>query len=152
MQVNADQKVALITGGARRIGAAIVEHLHAAGFNVGIHYNNSKSQAEQLANQLNQQRAQSALTLQADLRHQRLVEQLPNMLLDYFGRLDVVVNNASVFIRDPHGFDDSFLINVQAPYWLSLSAFSYLSLTKGCIINITDVHAETPLKDYSIYC
>lgn len=151
-------KVALVTGGAQRIGAAMVRHLHAAGFKVIIHYRKAKSSAEQLAAELNALRPQSALPLAQDLCEANAAQVLMATIEKQLSRLDVLVNNASVFkaslMQDFNAMDftELFTLHVQAPYALSLAAKPLLERQQGVIINITDIHAQKPLKNYGLYC
>lgn len=153
-----EAKVALVTGGARRIGAAIVTTLHAAGYRVIIHCHRSLNEAHAMAAELNNQRIDSAFVLQRELTEQGAAAEMMTTISEWAGRLDLLVNNASVFIRtDCNTFDETdwtslFDTNVKAPFLLSLAAHPLLTKTSGCIINITDIHAERPLKGYSLYC
>ncbi|KTC70256.1 pteridine reductase [Legionella birminghamensis] len=152
------RKVALITGAARRIGRMIAKHLHNAGYRIAIHYNQSKAEADGLAQQLNQQQADSAQVFCQDLAALSEAETLIEPVIDWAGRLDLLVNNASQFTKNHfENFNEDlwnrlFKLNVQIPYQLSQSALPYLKQQQGVIINITDIHAEIPLKDYAIYC
>ena len=151
-------KVALITGAARRIGAEIARELHANGMNIVLHYNASEGEALQLCDELNQKRASSAIALRADLQVQESEEMLVEQAVKHWGRLDVLVNNASRFYRTSIGkiteyaWDDLMTSNVKAPFFLSQAAAPYLAAQQGAIINITDIHAEHPLRDYAVYC
>lgn len=153
-----EAKVALVTGGARRIGAAIVKKLHSAGYKVVIHCRFSLNEAHALAADLNNQRVDSAFVLQRELTNTDAATEIMTSVVEWAGRLDLLVNNASVFIRnDFDAFNDEdwqelFNANVKAPFLLSLAARSILSKHSGVIINVTDIHAEKPLKGYSIYC
>lgn len=158
-QVNTqDTKVALVTGSARRIGAAIIKYLHGAGFRVVIHCHASQQEAQALCQQLNQARAQSAIVVQQELSEARAAETLLSAVKQWAGRLDVLVNNASLFIRSNEqlfnagDWQRQFAVNVQAPYILSLAARPLLRQVQGCIINISDIHAERPIKGYAVYC
>ena len=149
--------VALITGAAHRIGAAIAQYLHAAGFRVIIHYLQSERKAFTLTQKLNDLEKDSALALYGDLRIPSTSEQLITQTLAWGNQLNLLVNNASVFISDALGqtindWEDSFNTNVRAPFLLSHAAFPHLSVVKGCVINISDIHATKPLKGYGIYC
>ncbi|PJD91633.1 MAG: pteridine reductase [Legionella sp.] len=144
--------VALVTGAAKRIGAAIATRLHQSGFTVMIHYHHSEEAAIHLAEQFNDERANSACTVRADLRDHSTVQNIIHATVSRFGQLNVLVNNASIFSRDDADWLDMFACNVQAPYGLSRAAFSHLSQTTGSIINITDIHANMPLRDYAVYC
>ena len=151
-------RVALVTGAARRIGAVIAEQLHRAGFNVVIHCHRSTREARALAQVLNETRSDSARVLVGDLTQQSTAVDLVAQAIDWQGRLDLLVNNASVFIRTPlpglheEAWDTMWLTQVKAPFWLSNAAYSALAKQEGSIINITDIHAERPLKDYGLYC
>lgn len=151
-------KVALVTGGARRIGAAIVKKLHASGFKVMIHCHHSLQEAHDLANALNQQRMDSAFVVAGELTHPDAAAEIMESINDWAGRLDLLVNNASIFTRtdlsttNNDEWDDLFAVNVKAPYQLSLAARTMLAQHQGCIINITDIHARKPLKGYAVYC
>jgi pteridine reductase len=150
--------VALVTGGARRIGAALVAHLHAAGYKVVIHCHSSLNEAHALSRDLNRLREHSALVVQQELTKKHAAQDILRTIQEEYGRLDVLVNNASVFIRsDEEIFNDEdwqtqFTVNVQVPYLLSTAARPLLRTVQGCIINITDIHAERPLKGYAVYC
>lgn len=151
-------KVALVTGAARRIGACIAKKLHAAGFTIVIHCFQSVSEANALTHDFNQLRPNSADIVQGDLLALPVGDELIHAVIQRFGRLDVLINNASLFIRDTDsGFNakdwhDLFKVNVQAPLQLSLAAYPFLAKQQGVIINITDIHAERPLKGYTSYC
>ncbi len=150
--------MALITGGARRIGAAIVRRLHAAGFQIMIHCYRSRQAADQLAVDLNALRPESACVVSANLMEHAEVLALVANCVQWRGHLNVVVNNASAFMRTATpGFDEKachilWTTNVLAPSWLSEAAYLKLAEQGGCIINLTDIHAERPLKDYAFYC
>lgn len=150
--------VALITGSARRIGASIAKYLHQAGFRVIVHYNHSKKEAMSLVDELNRLRTQSAYGIRAELDHVSSCTNLIKQAVKWAGQLDVLVNNASIFkstdMQNPaqSDWEALFNINTRAPFWLSQQAFGYLKQQHGCIINISDIHAEKPLKHYAIYC
>jgi pteridine reductase len=151
-------KTALITGGARRVGAAIARELHAAGANLVVHYRKSGGEAEALADELNATRARSAATIQADLMDAARLPSLVEFAVGRFGGLDVLVNNASTFYATkvgeitPAAFDDLFGTNVRAPLFLSQAAAPALRATRGLILNIVDIHALRPLRHYTTYC
>ncbi|CAC9446273.1 FolM Alternative dihydrofolate reductase 1 [uncultured Gammaproteobacteria bacterium] len=146
-------KTALITGGAQRIGAQITKTLHAHGYNIVIHYRNSSQEAQTLADELNQLRANSATLIQAELSDLQALKTLANTIK----QLDVLVNNASVFyptsMQNANENDWNTIINtnLMAPFFLSQSLSATLSKNKGCIINIVDIHAQRPLKNHAIY-
>ena len=151
-------KVALVTGGARRIGASIVKHLHQVGYKVVIHCHHALAEEHDLALLLNQQRKNSAFVLQRELTAVDAAEEMMINIQDWAGRLDLLVNNAAVFMPTDwnafHGedWDILFNTNVKAPFLLSMAARSFLAKQRGSIVNITDIHAERPLKGYAVYC
>ncbi|KTC64826.1 pteridine reductase [Legionella adelaidensis] len=149
------QPVALITGSARRIGATIAKKLHAANFNVIIHYLHSAAEAELLVQEFNFVRENSAISIKADLNLKREVERLANEAYQWQMKVNLLVNNASLFIKDEEKietlWENLFTVNVKAPWWLSHSLQESLAKEKGAIINITDIHGEKPLKHYGIY-
>ena len=150
-------QVALVTGAARRIGAAIATQLHSAGASVAIHYRGSAEEALALAESLNAERANSAATFQADLLDMAQLETLVSRVCDWQSRLDILVNNASSFYPTPPGtitekqWDDLLGSNLKAPLFLSQAALGALRETRGSIVNIVDIHALRPLKDHTVY-
>ena len=150
-------KVVLVTGAARRIGAAIVTRLHAEGALVAIHYRGSAAEADELAAALNEHRPESATTFQADLLHTDQVSRLVADVVDWGGRLDGLVNNASTFYPTPLGgitdqdWDDLVGSNFKAPLFLAQAATPHLRDTGGVIINIVDIHAQRPLRNHPVY-
>ena len=150
--------VILVTGAARRVGAAIVRSLHGAGARVAIHYRKSGADAEALAAELNAVRADSAATFGADLLDVTALSSLVAAVVARFGRLDGLVNNASSFFPtkvgavDTAAWDDLIGSNLRAPLFLAQAAAPHLVAAGGCIVNITDVHAERPLKGFPVYC
>src|SRR5207302_6473295 len=150
-------KVVLITGGGKRVGAAICRRLHVAGANLMLHYRSSAGEARLLQAELNHQRASSVALIQADLRDVAKLPSLVEQTLQTFGRLDGLVNNASSFFQTPvgeitvAGWSDLIGTNVQAPLFLSQAAAPALRKAQGSIVNITDIHAERPLKNYVVY-
>jgi pteridine reductase len=153
-----ENKVALITGGSHRIGAATARTLHNAGMNIVLHYLSSRDPAQKLQQELNTQRENSVVLVQADLLSEKALPALVNEAQQAWGRLDVLINNASTFYRTPvpqatsSNWDDLFGTNAKAPFFLSQAAAPYLKINKGCIINMVDIHAERPLKEHTIYC
>lgn len=152
------KKVALITGAARRVGAEVARYLHTQGMNVIIHYLTSVKEAEQLAETLNAQRPNSAAILAADLNQHEQVEKLAQEACLIWGRLDVLVNNASRYYPTPIGtateqqWDDLFANNLKAPFFLSQACATALKNQQGCIVNIADINATRPRSNYPIYC
>lgn len=144
--------VAVITGAAQRIGAALVRYVHQNGFRVVIHYHHSKTAAQHLAEALNAIRPNSAVTVEADLCSSATLPTIISAAIDRWGQLDLLVNNASIFSRDDADWERMWQCNVRGPYHLSRVAEPYLQITQGCIVNITDIHAQTPLRGYPAYC
>lgn len=159
MQKNSlSAKVALITGGARRVGAEIARTLHAVGMHIILHYNLSEDDALNLCEEFNHVRPNSAIALHADLLEPEIYKPFMEKVEKCFGQLDVLVNNASRFYRTPIGkateyaWEDLMNSNLKAPFFLSQAAIPLLKKTKGTIVNIVDIHAERPLRHYSVYC
>lgn len=151
------RRVALVTGGARRIGAAIVRRLHAAGLDVAIHCHASRDEAAALARELDATRGGSACVLQADLaQHDRLAELVAHAI-GRFGRLDALVNNASAFFPTPLAtttpaqWDTLFASNARAPFFLAQAAAPHLAAAGGAIVNLVDIHAARALRDHAPY-
>lgn len=148
---------ALVTGGGKRIGAAIVTRLHDAGFNTAIHYRSSATEAQSLADTLNRKRPDSATIVQADLGADEAPEALVENVRAVAGRLDVLVNNASSFYPTPLGsitltqWDDLIGSNLKAPLFLCQAALPLLKERGGCIVNMIDIHAQRPLKQHPVY-
>jgi pteridine reductase len=147
----------LITGAARRVGAAIARVLHAAGAQVVLHHHTSGEAAEALARELNSVRPASATTLKADLLDTRALPGLIAAAVAAFGRLDVLVNNASTFYPTPLGgttpeqWDDLVGTNARAPFFLAQAAAAELRARRGLILNLIDIHAQRPLKEFPVY-
>jgi pteridine reductase len=150
-------KVVLITGGAKRVGAAISRRLHVAGANLMLHYRASAGEARLLQAELNHVRPGSVALIQADLLDVGKLPSLVDQTLATFGRLDALVNNASSFFATPVGeitpsaWEDLVGTNLRAPLFLSQAAAAALRRAQGAIVNITDIHAERPLKGYVVY-
>ncbi len=152
-----NEKIVLITGGAKRVGAATCRLLHAQGARLMVHYRSSHDEAKALADELNHQRRDSCALVKADLLH---IERLPHLVeatLQHYGRLDVLINNASSFYPTEVGqitadnWDDLIGTNLKAPLFLAQAAAEALRHARGCIVNIADIHAERPLKSYVVY-
>lgn len=150
-------KVFLVTGAARRVGAAIARRAHGGGANVLVHYRSGDKEAAALEAELNAARKDSAKRVRADLLAHSAPELLVRSAVEKFGRLDVVVNNASSFFPtalgeiEEKGWEELIGANVKAPLWLSQAAAPELRKSKGSIVNIVDIHAERPLKGYVVY-
>ena len=150
-------KVVLITGGAKRVGAATCRRLHAAGASLMLHYRESAGEARLLQAELNNARKDSVALIQADLLDLAKLQSLVDQTLQSFGRLDALVNNASSFFQTPVGeitpaqWEDLIGTNLRAPMFLAQAAAPALKKAQGAIVNITDIHAERPLKNYVVY-
>lgn len=150
-------KTALVTGGARRVGAAIVRGLHAAGANVVLHYRSSADDAAELARTLNGLRPGSVILAECDLLESAQLPGLVKVAEEAFGGLDVLVNNASTFYPTPVGditaidWDDLIGSNLKAPLFLSQAAAPLLKDARGLIVNLADIHGMKPLRRYPVY-
>jgi pteridine reductase len=150
-------KVAMVTGGARRIGAAVARRLHAAGATVVIHYRNAEADAVALEAELNALRAGSASRVKADLLAPIAPKALVDATIGAHRRLDVLVNNASTFYPTRVGeieashWEELLGSNLRAPLFLAQAAAPHLAAAQGAIVNVTDIHAERPLKGYAVY-
>jgi pteridine reductase len=149
--------VALITGGAKRVGAVVARTLHAAGYDLVLHCRHSKAEAEKLAADLSAQRADSVLVLQADLADSSSLPKLIDSTLAHYGRLDALINNASAFYptplesATPAQWNELFASNAQAPFFLAQAALPALRAAHGAIVNMVDVYAERALAQHPIY-
>ena len=149
--------VVLITGAAHRIGATTARLLHAQGMNIVLHYRSSRDQAQKIQDELNSVREKSVILIQADLHNTSGLSSLVEESVKAWGRLDVLINNASSFYPTIIGksteeqWDDLIGSNMKAPFFLSQAAAPFLKKQHGCIVNIVDIHAERPLKTYPIY-
>ena len=149
--------VALVTGAARRIGATIARCLHADGYDLALHYRGSHDEMLALATELQAQRSDSVLTLQADLAEFDRLPELIARTVGRYGRLDALVNNASNFFPTPIGkatpaqWDALMAVNARAPLFLSQAAAPHLRKAGGAIVNLTDIHVDQPLHDHAIY-
>ena len=150
-------KIALVTGGARRIGAAISRRLHAAGASVLLHYRDSEADAAKLEAELNALRPKSAAKVKAELLAPIAPRALVGAAIDSFGRLDLLVNNASSFFPvalgaiEPSHWEELVGSNLRAPLFICQEAAPKLREAQGAIVNIVDIHAERPLKGYPVY-
>lgn len=150
-------RVALVTGAAHRIGAQIARTLHGEGMQLALQYRHSAAAARALADELESDRAASTLLLQADLHVMEDLGRLVPQVDQKFGRLDVLVNNASSFFPTPlptvdeSQWDDLIGSNLKAPFFLAQAAAPLLRANRGCIVNLVDIHAERPLKDHPVY-
>jgi pteridine reductase len=153
-----DSAVVLITGSGRRIGAALAADLHGRGYRIALHYQNSAAEAAALCTDFNQSRPDSAIALQANLGNPSSRDALIPAVMAHFGRLDVLINNASSFFPTPIGsgsdadWDALFDANARAPFFLSQAAAPHLAQNNGCIINLLDIFAERPKPKHTVYC
>ncbi len=152
------RKVALVTGAARRIGAHITRSLHRAGYCTVLHYGGSAEQAAALTEELNAEAHDTATTFAADLRQRDSVMSLAKAAISRWGRIDLLVNNASAFYPTAIGeteweqWDELVGVNLKAPFFLGQALAAELRNRRGAIINITDIYAERPLAGHSVYC
>lgn len=154
---NAPTKIVLITGGAKRVGAAICRELHACGANIMIHYKSSVNEARALQAELNLQRPNSVAIIQGDLLNMAIAPSLVHETIKHFGRLDVLINNASTYYPtelsqiNEENWHDLMGSNLKAPMFLAQAAAAELRKHAGSIVNITDMHIERPKKGYIVY-
>lgn len=152
-----NNKTAIITGAGRRIGAAITRELHSAGMDVILHFNSSKTAVDKLVSELNKLRPDSAFTIRSDLQDRKSYAGIINRAYEINGRLDVLINNASLFYPTPlqdlafEQWDEMININLTAPLFLAQAAAEYLKTVNGCVINLTDIHADRPLLNHIVY-
>ena len=152
-----ENKTVIITGAAQRIGSVVSRYLHEQGMNIIIHYHSSQDHATNLQRELNSIREGSASLIKADLRQTEKLPALINEACQYYGQLDVLINNASTFYPTPIGalnedqWEDLLGTNLKAPLFLSQAAVPYLTKNKGCIINMVDIHGQRPMKNHAVY-
>lgn len=157
MEQGMQGKVVLVTGGAKRVGAAICRRLHAAGAGLAVHYHSSEQEALALQGELNGLRPKSAAAFQADLLDLDALPKLVHKVVRKFGRLDALVNNASSFYATPlaevdeQQWHDLLGTNLRAPLFLAQAAAAELRRSHGCIVNIADIHAERPMHGHLLY-
>lgn len=157
MEQGMQGKVVLVTGGAKRVGAAICRRLHSAGALIAVHYRSSRQEALALQNELIALRPDSVALFHADLLDMGALPQLVNDVVKKFGRLDALVNNASSFYATPlaevdeQKWNDLFGTNLRAPLFLAQAAAVELRRRHGAIVNIADIHAERPMSGYLLY-
>ena len=150
--------VALVTGGARRIGAAIARALHRRGLSVAVHYRRSRDEAQALARELDGERPGSAAAFGGDLLESGMPGRLVAGVVSRFGALDVLVNNASTFYPTPIDtateaqWDDLIGANLKAPFFLTRAAAKFLAANRGSIVNLADIHGRNPIADHPAYC
>lgn len=151
-------RVALITGAARRIGAAIARELHRGGYRLALHYRRSEGPVRELVAELETTRAGSAASFGHDLTAPGAAAELACAVLARFDRLDALINNASSFYPTPVGtirerhWDDLFGTNARAPLFLTQACLPALRAAEGAVVNLIDVHADQPLQQHTVYC
>ena len=156
--MSAHAPVILVTGAARRVGAEIARTLHKAGARLMLHYRHSAAEVAELADALNRKRPDSAAIAQAELTDVAALENVVAQTIEVYQRLDGLVNNASSFFPTPLGkieeadWDNLIGSNFKGPLFLSQAAAPHLRQSRGGIVNITDIHAERPLRNYPLYC
>lgn len=150
--------VALVTGSARRLGAAIARALHRAGYDLALHWRSARYDIDALVAELEALRPHSTLALQADLADDAQPALLVAAAVARFGRLDALVNNASGFEPTPIGstvpqqWDALFASNARAPFFLAQAAAPHLRASRGAIVNMADIYGERPLRGHTVYC
>ncbi len=155
---SAKGRVALITGAARRIGAAIARELHRAGYRLALHYRRSEEPVAELIAELEAARAGSVAPFQHDLTAPAAAGELASAVLARFDRLDALINNASSFYPTPVGtihdrhWDDLFGTNARAPLFLTQACLPALRAAEGTVVNLIDIHADQPLQQHTVYC
>ena len=150
-------KTVFITGAAKRIGKAIALTFKDLGWNIIIHYNSSKKDADELANKINKDNPDTARTVQGDLDKEEDITKILNDIDDIFPSLDLLVNNASTFyptpieeISDDH-WEKLIGSNLKGPLFLIQGLKDKLKASNGSIINITDTNLSKGVPNYSIY-
>ena len=155
--MNKKKQIAIVTGGAKRIGASICRRLHKANIDLIIHYKNSDKEAKLLQNELNEKRKDSASLIQADLLESKSYSKIINEAIKIYGQLNFLVNNASSYYPttinkiNESNWNDLIGSNLKAPLFLCKEAAPFLKKNNGAIINITDVHITNPKENYIIY-
>lgn len=150
--------VVLITGAAHRLGAHTARHLHRRGWNLVIHYRSREAEANSLCDELNEIRHESAVAIQADLANPGQTDFLANKAIAVWGRLDGLVNNASVFYPNPtpqasaNDWEAIMNTNLRAPFFLGQACLPALKESKGAIVNMIDIYSQRPLADHPLYC
>ncbi len=154
---NQARPVALVTGAAKRIGASIARALHAAGYDLALHYRHSRAEMDALCAELESARAGSTCPIQADLADVARIQGVVETCISRYGRLDALVNNASAFYPTPVGavtaaqWNEIFASNAQAPFFLAQATAPHLQASLGAIVNIVDIYAERPLAGHAVY-
>ena len=151
------EKVILVTGGAKRVGAAICRRLHSSGANIALHFRTSAQSAKKIQDELQAERPNSVQIFQADLLDPQALSNLVLQTINHFGRLDGLVNNASSFFAtslediNEQNWHDLIGTNLKAPLLLAQAAAAELRRSHGAIVNIIDIHAERPMHGHLLY-
>ncbi|CAH9052376.1 3-oxoacyl-[acyl-carrier-protein] reductase FabG [Pseudoalteromonas holothuriae] len=152
------QKVVVITGAAKRVGAYMARYFHSKGCNVIIHYQRSEHEAHVLQDELNESRSNSAKALVGHFNSLEDYTSFAAKVMACWGKVDVLINNASSFFPTPIGSatpDDAAGLlhsNLTMPVFLIQAMAQTLKSNQGCVINILDIYAHSPLKDHALYC
>ncbi|GLS84523.1 pteridine reductase [Paraferrimonas haliotis] len=152
-----DNKVAFISGASKRLGAATATTLHGKGYDIVLHYHKSQDEAKALCERFNQARTNSAKLVQANLEDLDSLKSVYQQVHDCYGRLDVLINNASAFFPTPlktlsvDTAQQMLASNALAPVLLASYAANALSQYNGCIINLIDIHSQKPLANHVLY-
>ena len=150
-------KTVLITGGVKRIGLSIARLLHANNYNIIITYNKSSKEAREILNELNKKSKDSCKIIKVDFSKIQNFSDFSKNVLKYYGRLDVLINNASRFYPtkinqvNQKSWLDLIDTNLKSPLMLAKIFYPELKKKRGNIINIIDIHIDPPLKDHIIY-
>lgn len=153
-----EDKVVLLTGAARRLGAATATELHRRDWRILLHCRHARDEADALAATLNTQRPDSCRVLVADLARDEEIARLASEATATWGQVDALINNASSFYPTPVDtataaqWDDLFASNARAPFFLAQALLPTLRRQRGAIVNLVDIHANRPLKDHTLYC
>ncbi len=153
-----EKPVALITGASQRLGADMARSLHARGMRVVVHYHQSGTAARALCASLDAERPGDTWLVKADLISAGAPMTIIGAVEAHWGRLDVLINNASAFYPTPiaesrtEDWEALFGVNLRAPYFLTQAAMPMLRAQQGLVINLADIYAERPRADYPIYC
>ncbi|MGE5235239.1 MAG: SDR family oxidoreductase [Acidobacteriota bacterium] len=149
-------KVALVTGGAVRIGRAIVEELAGRGWAVAFSYHASEADARELERTL-RERGRSALAVKVDLDDGSQRLSLADEVVARLGGVDALVNNAGVFPRSsladlaPGDLESVLRTNLAAPLFLAQACATHLRARHGSVVNVADIYGLVPLRDHLAY-
>jgi len=151
-----NDKVAIVTGASKGIGASIAEHLADAGAAVAVNYASSKTDAERVVARITR-KGGKAIAVQADVSKQADIARLFSETKTAFGRLDILVNNAGVYEFLPLGevteerFHKQFNLNVLGVLLASKEAVKHFDASGGSIVNISSAVSTVTLPNTSVY-